>query len=129
MKLLLDTCALLWLTGDRKRLSDTALDALSAADAQLFVSPISAFEIALKVRKGKLLLEQSVREWFEGAVLAHRMIEAPISSSIAMHACEVPLSHGDPADRLIVATALLGGMSVVTSDRMILDCPGLSTIW
>lgn len=44
MKLLLDTCALLWLVGDREQLSDAALEALSAQDAQVFVSAISAFE-------------------------------------------------------------------------------------
>lgn len=129
MKLLLDTCALLWLAGDREQLSDVALEALSAQDAQLFVSAISAFEIAVKVRKGKLALTQPPREWFSRAVLAHRLNEAPISSSIAAYACEVPLAHGDPADRMIVATALLEGMSVVTSDHLILACPGLSVVW
>lgn len=102
MKLLLDTCALLWLVGDRDQLSDAALEALSAQDAQLFVSAISAFEIAVKVRKGKLALT---------------------------HACEVPLAHGDPADRMVVATAMLEGMSVVTPDHLISDCPGLSVVW
>ncbi len=129
MRLLLDTCALLWLVGDPEQLSDPALEALSAEDAQLFVSAISAFEVALKVRKGKLALSQPAREWFKGALLAHRLVEVPISSSIAAHACEVPLAHGDPADRMIVATALLEGMSVVTSDRLIRACPGLSVVW
>jgi len=51
VKLLLDTCALLWLIDAREQLSDAAIEALSAEDAQLFVSAISAFEIAVKVRK------------------------------------------------------------------------------
>jgi PIN domain nuclease of toxin-antitoxin system len=129
VKLLLDTCALLWLVDAREQLSDAAIEALSAEDAQLFVSAISAFEIAVKVRKGKLALTQPPRDWFKAAVLAHRLVEAPISSSIAAYACEVPLTHGDPADRMIVATAMLEGLSVVTSDRLILACPGLSVIW
>ena len=93
------------------------------------VSAISAFEIAVKSRKGKLVLTQPAQKWFSAAVLAHRLIEVPVSSLIAAHACEVPLPHGDPADRMIVATALLQGMSVVTSDRLIRECPGLSVIW
>ena len=129
MKLLLDTCALLWFVGDREQLSDAALEALSLPESELFVSAISAFEIALKARKGKLALSQPARDWFKEAVLAHGLIEAPISSSIAAYACEVPLAHGDPADRMIVATAMLANMSVVTSDELIRTCPGLSVVW
>lgn len=83
----------------------------------------------MKVRKGKLALTQPPREWFSRAVLAHGLNEAPISSSIAAYACEVPLAHGDPADRMIVATAMLAGMSAVTSDHLICACPGLSVVW
>jgi PIN domain nuclease of toxin-antitoxin system len=129
MRLLLDTCALLWLVGDREKLSDASLAAMTAHDAELFVSAISAFEIAVKVRKGRLSLPRSARDWFHAAVCAHRLVEVPISSSIAAHSCEVPLSHGDPADRMIVATAMLEGLAVVTSDHLIRSCPALSVVW
>ncbi|MBK8255046.1 MAG: type II toxin-antitoxin system VapC family toxin [Polyangiaceae bacterium] len=129
MRLLLDTCALLWLADDREQLSDAALDALSKKDTQLLVSAISAFEIAVKVRKGKLALTRPVRDWFMHAVSAFSLLEIPVSSTIAVYSCEVPLTHNDPADRIIVATAILEGIPVVTSDHLILDCPGLATIW
>lgn len=129
MKLLLDTCAILWLVGDREKLSDATICALSTDDAKLFVSAISAFEIAVKVRKGKLTLPLPAREWFRAALRAHRIVEVPITSSIAAFSCEVQLSHNDPADRMIAATAILEGLTVVTSDHLIRACPDLSTLW
>ncbi|MBK9264918.1 MAG: type II toxin-antitoxin system VapC family toxin [Polyangiaceae bacterium] len=129
MKLLLDTCVLLWLMGDREKLSNECIRALSSEDAELFVSAISAFEIAVKVRKGKLVLPLSAREWFSAALRTHRIVERPITSAIAAFSCEVPLSHNDPADRMIVATAMLEGLTLITSDSLIQSSPGLSIIW
>lgn len=129
MKLLLDTCVMLWLVGDREKLSNECIRALSNEDTELYVSAISAFEIAVKVRKGKLVLPLSAREWFSAALRTHRIVERPITSAIATFSCEVPLSHNDPADRMIVATAMLEGLTLVTSDSLIQSSPGLSIIW
>src|SRR5215204_2935427 len=121
MHLLLDTCALLWAAGEPERLSRRARERLAQPDAKLYVSSISAFEISLKSRKGKLELPITPREWFREAVSIFRIQELPVTSEIACLAPELPISVADPCDRMILATAEILGMAVVTSDRHFRD--------
>ena len=69
--ILLDTCALLWLAADQTRLSERAKEQIQNNADQLFVSAISAFEIGIKARKGKLILPMSAARWFEKAIDFH----------------------------------------------------------
>ena len=73
MHLLLDTCALLWVAGEPDKLSRRARERLAQLDVKLYVSSISAFEISLKSRKGKLQLPITPREWFSEAVSVFRI--------------------------------------------------------
>ncbi|HEV7667965.1 MAG TPA: type II toxin-antitoxin system VapC family toxin [Thermoanaerobaculia bacterium] len=127
--LLLDTCALLWLVGDRGKLSATAVGRIKTQRGELFVSAISAFEIGVKHRKGKLELPLEPGAWFEAALRFHGLRELPVTGSIAAASTALPLLHADPCDRLIVATALLHGMTVLTPDPLIAGYPGVQTVW
>jgi PIN domain nuclease of toxin-antitoxin system len=129
MRLLLDTCALLWLVGDPAQLSEAAQTALASGQTTLCVSAISAFEIAVKHRKGKLVLPLPPRSWLHRAIADYDLVELPITSEIAAMAPEVAVSHADPCDRMIIATALLHRLPIVTSDRLIADCTDVNVLW
>lgn len=129
MKLLLDTCVLLWMVGEPSRISARARQELTRDDAELVVSAISAFEIAIKYRKGKLNLPIPPRQWFQEALSNCGVAEIPITSNIASLAPEVDIPQADPCDRIIVATALLQGLTLLTSDKSLLDARDLRVIW
>lgn len=127
--LLLDTCSLLWLVADQDRLSGTARRLLAAQPASPFVSAISAFEIGVKSRRGALVLPMPVEEWYGAALDAHGLIEIPVTGSCAIRATALPPLHRDPADRIIVATALDHRLTILTPDPLIRAYPGVSVAW
>jgi PIN domain nuclease of toxin-antitoxin system len=117
--LLLDTCALLWLANG----AEIAPDARAAVNERsLHVSPISAWEVANLVRKSRIALTLPVANWFRQA--ADRMAAAmpQLTVEILADSCSLPGSPpGDPADRIIIATAREADMTVVTRDKTILE--------
>jgi PIN domain nuclease of toxin-antitoxin system len=124
---LLDTCALIWLAnGDR--LHRPATEAIIAAGLShgIFVSPISAWEVALLARpQGRNSLPAEFlptpQTWFARVMAGPGIRPAPFTPDIAIHASYLPGEiHGDPADRMIVATARQLGVPVVTRDARIL---------
>ncbi len=114
--ILLDTCALLWLASGSGDISPAMLHRLDEEDI-VTVSAISALEIALKASSNKLHLPLPVREWWRAVVQRHRLSVLSVDAEVAVKATELPPLHPDPADRFIIATALLKGSPVVTGDR------------
>lgn len=113
--MILDTCALLWLAQGGGKLSRAAARRIDAAPI-VYVSAISGFEIGVKCRQGKLKLPAVPADWFK-AVLAHHGVDVlPLDLAICIRATELPAVHRDPCDRLIIATAQLHGLPVVTAD-------------
>ncbi len=116
--LLLDTCAVLWLA-EGVELAGNARKAI--ADCKLNVSPITVWEIANLVRKKRVALAMPAAKWFRQTV---EMMEAAIPEltvDILAGSCELPGSPpGDPADRIIIATAREAGMVLITRDKNIL---------
>jgi PIN domain nuclease of toxin-antitoxin system len=117
------------MAGEPGRLSAVARERLTNPDAERYVSAISAFEIAVKYRKGKLVLPIPPRQWFREVLATYRIQELPITSEIAGLSQEVAVSHSDPCDRLIIATARIHDIAVVTSDGLIQDCMDIETVW
>ena len=113
--ILLDTCALIWLGNGDASLSVDARQAIEETET-VYVSPISLWEISNKCRKGKLLLKHPVREWFDRVLKRYRLTILPISNEAMIRAGELEEHHKDPADRMIIASALIGGLAVVTTD-------------
>ncbi len=127
--LLLDTCALLWLTSDQAKLSPAACQALSAQAGQLYVSAVSGFEIAQKAAKGKLRLPLSPAEWMALALRLHGLKALTLDLDSAMAAGALPALHADPFDRLLVASALTHRLTLLTPDPLIRQYPELSSLW
>ena len=126
--IILDTCALLWLVADQKKLSTKARKTIDHNAGALFVSSISSFEIAIKCRNHKISLPLPVTRWFTEAMDFHGIREIAVSSAVAMCSVELPLLHHDPCDRIIIATAQLNDMAILTCDELIAQYK-VSVVW
>ncbi len=123
--ILCDTHALLWfITADRRlgRLSNRMMWQASL-NRDLAFSAISIWEVSMLLQKGRLdvTLNVNANQWRQD-LIARGLTEIPVDGAIAARAGELPDMHGDPADRIIVATAL-DGHRLVTSDTNILNWP------
>ena len=118
--IVLDTAAVLYWALDPGRLSPTAARAIAEAD-RILVSSISIWELAIKVRRGRLALPVSVRE-FAARLQEVRSVEiVPVDELLWLENVELDWDHRDPADRIAVALASRHGCPLVTSDRVIRD--------
>lgn len=129
MSHLLDTCTLLWMTDDPSQLSQPVRDILSDRNASIFVSAVTALELGLKVAKKKLQLPQPVSRWFPAVCQRNHVREIPLTATMASASTELPPLHADPFDRILVATALEHGLTLLTPDRQIAQYPHLKTLW
>ncbi len=126
---LLDTCTLLWLAADHARLSDEVIARLIRHPDKVFVSAISAFEVGIKHRKGKLELPMEPSRWYEAVLRFHHVPEIPVDGRIASRSTELPRLHADPCDRMIIATAQLAELVILTPDSLIGSYPETQVIW
>ena len=93
------------------------------------ISAISLLEIARKEAKGELIFGMALSKWFDLALPAHRVRVLEITPHIALDATRLPAwSHKDPADQIIVATARLHGLRILTSDSKILNYRQVTSI-
>src|SRR5437764_14551707 len=115
--LLLDTCALIWIAEDRSKLSEQVLSLLEAGVAEgPRISAISAYELAVKWQAGQLELPSEPKAWLEQVTRAYSLQVEPVTWEDCLRAATLPRHHSDPADRIIIATAIRIGASVVTPD-------------
>jgi PIN domain nuclease of toxin-antitoxin system len=117
--LLLDTCAVLWLAQGAEI---TPASRAAVNERSVNVSPISAWEIANLVRKGRIAATLPIANWFHQAIGKMAAQLPPLSVEILTGSCSLPgLPPNDPADRIIIATARQADLTVVTRDRLILE--------
>ena len=123
MKALLDTHVLLFWLGAEARLTDDQLAAVREASEEepLLVSDITLWEIATLVSLGRVRLRLPLRDWLESAVAPPLVRRVSISPAVAAGVASLPDAfHRDPADRIIVASALSVGATLLTQDRRII---------
>ena len=128
MELLLDTNAMIWfLNGSHLNPNAIVEIAQAQADSTLYVSPISAWEAALALRKPEHrrpdLKGQDAATWFSSGYRAMGAKVIPIRARIAIEASRIPAvsNNGDPGDCYIIATARVRHLAIVTRDRVILS--------
>ena len=116
--ILLDTHVLVWLDMGNPRLGKKALQVIdkALADDELGVSAISFWEVAMLAEKSRLELTCEVIQWRKD-LLDKGLLELPLHCDVAIRAGELRNFHGDPADRMIVATAMDTAASLVTVDE------------
>jgi len=127
--ILLDTHALVWLASDPGQLSPAARSAIRAHPASLHISVVSAWEIFLLVKRGRLSLPMSPDDYLTRAIAHHGLIELPLTRRVVQSAVSLPDIHNDPFDRILVAECSSRGLSLVSRDAVISRYPGVSVIW
>jgi len=129
--ILIDTHVWVWWNAKQEqRLSRAAIDARLSAE-MIGVSAISCWEVGNLIERDRLRLNMSASQWIHLALRPSKVCSLPTTASIAVAAGTFtePQIHRDPADRLIVATALHHDISLVTKDREIIACGLVPTIW
>jgi len=128
--ILLDTHALLWWALDPEKLSPVASDVVKSMEERGgYASSISIWELGIKVQRGQLELPITIEE------LVFRIHQGSVVELVAvddttwLRTLMLPWTHRDPADRVIVATALLKGVPVLTKDSLLHDFEGVECVW
>ncbi|MEP6834626.1 MAG: type II toxin-antitoxin system VapC family toxin [Gemmatimonas sp.] len=121
MKLLLDTHIWLWALLEPERLSVEVREALQAPDAELWLSPVSVWEATLLAERGRIKVESDVGDWVRSMIAALPCREAILTHEIAIVSRTLKLSHEDPADRFLAATAKVLELTLVTADERLIS--------
>jgi PIN domain nuclease of toxin-antitoxin system len=128
--MVVDTHALLWWALDPSKLSRRARDVLAEMEREGgFASAISIWEIGIKAKRGKLELPISVEE-FARRIEQSGVVELlPVDTNTWLRSLSLPWLHADPADRVIVATALIRDVSLLSKDTLIRGFRGVTCVW
>jgi PIN domain nuclease of toxin-antitoxin system len=126
LKLLLDTHIWIWSLQDPKRLGKRVQRELGNPTNELWLSPISTWEALTLHAKGRIRLYGNLADWVASATAPLR--EAPLTHEIALAARQLPLTHQDPADRFLAATALVLDLILVTADAGLLGLGEIATL-
>jgi len=127
--IVLDTATWLWRASDPKRLTTSARRAIDEAERAL-VCAISVWEVAMLVAKRRIRLDRPVEQWVDIALALPGIQLAPLEPAIAVRSTKLPGEfHPDPADRIIVATALENGVPIITPDGRIRSYPHVQSAW
>ncbi len=128
MRVLLDTHAFLWWVLEDQRLSPVARETIADPDIDVLVSPVSAWEIAIKAADGRLDLPEPSRSYVPSRMAANSFHELPITLDHCLRTAELPRIHRDPFDRLLVAQAQAEDLPLVSGDPAITRYD-VETIW
>jgi PIN domain nuclease of toxin-antitoxin system len=128
VRLLVDTCTFLWIVGGAKDLSPRARQAFADPANEALLSAVSAWEIAVKYRLGRLPLPAHPDAFVPAQRTAHGLEALPIDEEAALQVAKLPDHHRDPFDRMLVAQAIVGGLVLLTPDDHIREYP-VRTLW
>ncbi len=128
MQILIDTHALLWFYLNDSQLSRAAHAVMTDDGNELFVSPASFWELAIKISQRKYSLPKPLDEFLNTMLDEQDFNVIPISVAHVASVSSLPFHHKDPFDRMLVAQSLVEDWAVVSSDE-ILDAYGVNRIW
>ena len=129
VKLLLDTHVWYWSLASPGRLGKRVRTQLERKTNEVWLSPISVWEILVLAERGRVRLDADPRKWVTEALERTPLKEAVLNHEVALRSREVSLPHQDPADRFLVATALTYELTLVTADDTLIEakaCPVLA---
>lgn len=130
--IVLDTHVLLWWVSNPDQLSRKARSTIerTIADGSIYISSISAWEIAMLVERKRLSLTMDVKDWITRCEAIPYIKFVPVTNSIAIKAVQLTGDiHNDPADRIIAATAISMGVALVTMDQKLRNYQNVKTLW
>lgn len=128
MRLLVDTVAFLWLAEGDARFPTAAREAIADPANDVFLSTASSWEIAINYGLGRLAIGVPPDEYVPEQRRLHRIDTLMIDEPATLQPGKLSDLHRDPFDRLLVAQAIVGGLTIVTPDRLIRDYP-VPVLW
>jgi len=128
MKILLDTCAFLWLTTDAPELSDKAKILFQNTENAVYLSSVSVWEIIVKHQLGKLPLPSAADDFIKQQCQKHFIEYLALDEKAVFHLSRLPNHHRDPFDKMLICQAIAHDLTILTSDKMIIQYP-VSTVW
>jgi PIN domain nuclease of toxin-antitoxin system len=128
MKLLLDTHIWIWSVLEPKRLARRVARAIDNVENQLWLSPISVWELLMLTQKGRVQLNEDAVAWARRTVGQMQLHEAPLTFDVALETATLCLAHSDPSDRLIAASAKVFDLTLVTADEKLIASAGLRVL-
>ncbi len=128
MKLLLDTHIWVWSQMEPQHLSRRVARELQSPENELWLSPISIWELLVLCGKGRIVLDEDVAAWIAKAMHALPLRDAPVTHEIALETRRTGLSHRDPADQFLVATARVFELALVTADDRLIRARNISVL-
>jgi len=128
MKYLLDTHIWLWSALQPERLSRRVAMTLADPGNELFLSPISVWELVILVRKGRFRLRPDIPTWVANSLSELRLIEAPFTVEVPLAMSLLRFSHADPADQFLAASAKVFDLTLVTADEKLIRTPGIKVL-
>jgi PIN domain nuclease of toxin-antitoxin system len=126
--LLLDTHIWLWTSLEPDRLSRRVAGALSSEENELWLSPISVWELTSLDRKRRVSTPEPISTWVAKSIAELRLLEAPLTIDVALAMSDLDLPHGDPADHFLVASAKVLDLTLVTADEKLISAPGIKIL-
>ena len=123
-RLLLDTHILLWALLSPDYLAKNIAEALENPGNELWLSPITTWEIIVLAEKGRIELATAPSQWMKDVLGTLPFREAALNHAVAIESQHIQLRHQDPADRFIAATAVVYDLTLVTADRNLIETPG-----
>jgi len=128
MDLLLDTHVWIWMTLEPARLSDRVARALQDLENQLWLSPISVWELLMLTRKQRVRLNEDAVAWARRTIETLALSEATLTTEVALETSSLRLFESDPADRLLAATAKVFDLTLVTADHKLIGASGIKVL-
>jgi PIN domain nuclease of toxin-antitoxin system len=128
MKLLLDTHIWLWSALEPHRISSRVAKELSDEKNELWLSPISVWELTFLHRKGRAQTPHDIPAWVANSMKELRLTEAPLTIEVSLTISALDFSHGDPADHFLAATAKVFDLTLVTADQNLLGLKGIRVL-
>lgn len=128
MTFVLDTHALLWFALNDPKLSAAVLPLIDNTANRILVSPVSYWEIAIKVSLGKLQVHRPLQDFFDLCLLTYGFETLPVQPEHTVRLAALPFHHKDPFDRLLIAQALVEQIPIISGDA-VLDQYGVQRVW
>lgn len=128
MKYLLDTHIWFWSFIEPSRLSSRVARTLADPQNELWLSPVSVWELTILCRKGRFQVQPDISTWVKKSMSELQLTEAPLTVDVALAIPSINFSHGDPADQFLAATAKVFDLTLITADEHLLKLRGIRVL-
>jgi PIN domain nuclease of toxin-antitoxin system len=128
LRLLLDTHIWIWSLLEPAKLSRRVRAELEAPDNELWLSPISVWELLILIERGKVEVDKDPISWVAEISRSIALREAAVTHEVAVESRRIDLAHQDPADRFLAATARVYDLTLVTADDRLLSARTIATL-